>query len=110
MSSLGTLRALGPFPRRAPVRGHLADIAHLMSHPAADPVLTLAQAERYAGQGGKTLKGDVAKGDLIATRRSMDGTIRVRLSDLHRYLDAQRRDYGTATGKPKAERVRDWGA
>lgn len=110
MSSLGTLRALGPFPRRAPVRGHLADIAHLMGHPAADPVLTLAQAEQYSGEASKSLKGSVTKGDLIATRRSVDGKIRVRLSDLHRYLDAQRRDYGTAAAKPKAERVRDWGA
>ena len=110
MSSLRLLRSLGPFPHLGAVPTPGADIAHLMSHPAADPVLTLAQAERYTGQAGKTIKGDVAKGDLIATRRSTDGTIRVRLSDLHRYLDAQRRDYGTAAAKPKAERVRDWGA
>ena len=108
MSSLYRLRTLGAFPGRRSDRSG-ADIAHLMVHPAADPALTLEQAERYSGQAQKTLKGDVARGLLVATRRSADGTIRIRLSDLHRYLDAQRRDYGMTT-PPKAERVRDWGA
>lgn len=107
MRSLQHLRALGPFPPARAGRAG-ADIAHLMAHPTADPVLSLDQAVAYSGGiAAKTLRADIAAGKLVATRRSADGTVRVRLSDLHRYLDSQRRDYTPAPAR--AERSRDWG-
>lgn len=91
-------------------RQRAQSLALILSHPAADPVLDLDQAEAYSGGlTAKTLKSDALAGKLSVIRRSEGGHVRVRLSDLNTYLESQRRVARAASKSSTADEM-DWGA
>ncbi len=71
-------------------------LAQIMAHPQADPLLTADEAAAYTKQHVKTILSDAREGLLATVRRSDGGPVRVRLSDLNRYVDQHHRQ---ATGE-----------
>lgn len=72
-----------------------------------DPALTTKEAAEYTGLHEKTLLEDARSGEVAFIRRSENGRLRFRLSDLNKYLDSQRTQPST---QKSSDAEIDWGS
>lgn len=66
------------------------DESRLLAHPTADPRLTVAEAAKYASTHDQTIRQACRLRELEHERRGQQGQIRIRLSQLERWLSRDR--------------------